>query len=64
MRSGGRCHCSPAAPTPAFKLRRMADDPLAMYLQDIYTLTANLAGLPAISIPCGFSGKGCRSDCI
>lgn len=49
---------SPAAPTPAFTLGELTDDPLAMYLQDIYTLTANLAGLPAISIPCGFSGGG------
>lgn len=49
---------SPAAPTPAFRLHEHADDPLAMYLQDIYTLTANLAGLPAMSIPCGFSSDG------
>ncbi|MBL8850388.1 MAG: Asp-tRNA(Asn)/Glu-tRNA(Gln) amidotransferase subunit GatA, partial [Planctomycetaceae bacterium] len=49
---------SPVAPTPAFTIGAMADDPLAMYLQDIYTLTANLAGLPAISIPCGFSTAG------
>jgi aspartyl-tRNA(Asn)/glutamyl-tRNA(Gln) amidotransferase subunit A len=49
---------SPVAPTPAFKIGEHAGDPLAMYLQDIYTLTANLAGLPAISIPCGFSNGG------
>ena len=49
---------SPTAPTPAFKLGALADDPLAMYLQDIYTLTANLSGLPAISVPCGFSADG------
>ena len=36
----------------------MADDPLAMYLSDIYSVTANLAGLPAISVPCGKSSNG------
>lgn len=49
---------SPVAPTPAFRIGELSDDPLAMYLQDIYTLTANLAGLPAISVPCGFSQGG------
>mgnify|MGYP002623103678 FL=1 len=49
---------SPTAPTPAFKLGALADNPLEMYLQDIYTLPANLAGLPAISVPCGFSSGG------
>lgn len=44
---------APTAPTPAFKLGEKVDDPLAMYLADIYTVTANLAGIPGISIPCG-----------
>jgi aspartyl-tRNA(Asn)/glutamyl-tRNA(Gln) amidotransferase subunit A len=44
----------PTAPGPAFKLGDKADDPIAMYLNDIYTIGANLAGLPAISVPCGF----------
>ncbi len=46
------------APTPAFKIGELASDPLAMYLQDIYTLSANLAGIPGISIPCGKSQSG------
>jgi aspartyl-tRNA(Asn)/glutamyl-tRNA(Gln) amidotransferase subunit A len=49
---------SPVSPVPAFKLGELLDDPLAMYLNDIYTITANLAGIPAISLPCGFSGSG------
>ena len=44
---------APTCPTPAFKLGEKVDDPLAMYLADIYTVTANLAGIPGISIPCG-----------
>ncbi len=46
---------SPVAPTPAVKLGEMVDDPLTMYLSDIFTLSANLAGIPGISVPGGFS---------
>jgi len=49
---------SPVAPTPAFKIGEKADDPLTMYLSDIFTLSANLAGIPGMSIPCGFSSQG------
>lgn len=49
---------SPVAPTPAFKIGEKSDDPLTMYLSDIFTLCANLAGIPGISIPCGFSSGG------
>ncbi len=49
---------SPVTPTPAFKLGEMIQDPLAMYLNDIYTLSANLSGIPAISLPCGFHSQG------
>jgi aspartyl-tRNA(Asn)/glutamyl-tRNA(Gln) amidotransferase subunit A len=49
---------SPVTPTPAWKIGEHADDPLAMYLSDILTLSANLAGIPGISVPCGFSGDG------
>lgn len=45
----------PVAPTAAFRLGEKLDDPLAMYLSDIYTISANLAGIPGISIPCGFT---------
>jgi aspartyl-tRNA(Asn)/glutamyl-tRNA(Gln) amidotransferase subunit A len=44
----------PTSPTPAFALGDKTDDPITMYLNDIYTIGANLAGLPAISVPCGF----------
>jgi len=44
----------PTTPTPAFKLGEKTDDPITMYLNDIYTIGANLAGLPGISVPCGF----------
>jgi len=45
----------PVTPTPAFKIGEKIDDPLAMYLFDLYTVSTNLAGIPALSIPCGFS---------
>lgn len=48
----------PTAPTPAFDFGEKAADPVAMYLSDIYTIAVNLAGLPGMSIPCGFSGNG------
>jgi len=46
---------TPTSPTPAFRIGEKTSDPLGMYLSDIYTIPANLAGLPAMSIPCGFS---------
>jgi aspartyl-tRNA(Asn)/glutamyl-tRNA(Gln) amidotransferase subunit A len=46
----------PTSPTPAFAIGAKVDDPITMYLNDIYTIGANLAGLPAMSIPCGFVG--------
>ncbi|RMH08606.1 MAG: Asp-tRNA(Asn)/Glu-tRNA(Gln) amidotransferase subunit GatA [Nitrospirae bacterium] len=49
---------TPVMPTPAFRLGEKLDDPLQMYLADIYTLSASLAGIPAIAIPCGFSRQG------
>ncbi len=49
---------APTAPTAAFKLGEKVDDPLAMYLADIYTVTANLAGIPSISVPCGDNREG------
>jgi aspartyl-tRNA(Asn)/glutamyl-tRNA(Gln) amidotransferase subunit A len=48
----------PVAPTPAFRLGEKLTDPLTMYLSDIFTIPVNLAGLPAISVPCGFSRAG------
>ncbi len=49
---------SPTAPTPAFKIGEKTDDPIAMYLNDVFTIPAPLAGVPAISVPCGFSLTG------
>lgn len=49
---------TPTSPTTAFKLGEKVNDPLSMYLSDIYTTSVNLAGIPAISIPCGFSREG------
>ncbi len=52
-------HCdfivTPTSPTPAFKIGEKRDDTLSMYLSDIFTISANLAGVPAISLPCGFT---------
>jgi len=54
-----RCEAiiTPTAPTPAFAIGEKVDDPLAMYLNDIYTVTANLAGVPGLSVPCGISSS-------
>ena len=49
---------TPVAPTPAFRLGEKTDDPVAMYLADIYTVTASLAGICGISVPCGASKEG------
>jgi aspartyl-tRNA(Asn)/glutamyl-tRNA(Gln) amidotransferase subunit A len=49
---------TPTAPTPAFKIGEKSDDPLSMYLADIYTVTADLAGVPGISVPCGKTQSG------
>jgi aspartyl-tRNA(Asn)/glutamyl-tRNA(Gln) amidotransferase subunit A len=54
-----KCDCimMPVSPTTAFKIGEKVDDPLKMYLSDIYTIAVNLAGIPGISIPCGFDNK-------
>jgi aspartyl-tRNA(Asn)/glutamyl-tRNA(Gln) amidotransferase subunit A len=49
---------TPTAPTPAFKIGEKSDDPLSMYLSDIYTISVNLAGLPGVSLPCGLTESG------
>lgn len=49
---------TPTAPTTAFKLGEKADDPLELYLNDVFTVSANLAGIPGISVPCGFDKAG------
>jgi len=49
---------SPVSPTPPWKIGEKVSDPLAMYLSDVYTVTANLAGVPGISVPAGFSVDG------
>ena len=51
------CIITPTSPTPAFKLGEKLNDPLSMYLSDIFTIPANLAGIPGISIPCGFTSS-------
>lgn len=48
----------PVSPTPPFKIGERSEDPLEMYLSDILTVSANLAGIPGISVPCGFTGSG------
>lgn len=48
----------PTAPTPAFRIGDQIDDPLTMYLNDIFSIPVNLAGVPGISVPCGFNGEG------
>lgn len=48
----------PTTPTPAFRIGEKVDDPIAMYLSDIFTTPANIAGLPAVSIPAGLNGEG------
>ncbi|MBI5237899.1 MAG: Asp-tRNA(Asn)/Glu-tRNA(Gln) amidotransferase subunit GatA [Deltaproteobacteria bacterium] len=52
------CIVTPTSPTPAFKINERVEDPLTMYLSDIFTISCNLAGLPGISIPCGFTRHG------
>lgn len=52
------CIITPTSPTVAFKIGERMDDPLSMYLSDIYTISVNLAGLPAISVPCGLNSAG------
>jgi len=49
---------TPTAPTPAFRLGEKTDDPLTMYLSDIFTIPCNLAGIPGLSVPCGMSASG------
>jgi aspartyl-tRNA(Asn)/glutamyl-tRNA(Gln) amidotransferase subunit A len=49
---------TPTSPTPAFRLGEKTDDPLSMYLNDIYTCMANLAGVPGVSVPCGLTPSG------
>ena len=48
----------PTSPTTAFKIGEKADDPLQMYLSDVFTLNQNLAGICGVSVPCGFDGQG------
>jgi aspartyl-tRNA(Asn)/glutamyl-tRNA(Gln) amidotransferase subunit A len=59
-RAFSRCDVllTPTAPTPAFRLGEKLADPLAMYMQDIFTLPPSLAGIPAVSVPCGSSPEG------
>jgi aspartyl-tRNA(Asn)/glutamyl-tRNA(Gln) amidotransferase subunit A len=49
---------APVSPSPAFKIGEKVDDPLEMYLSDIYTITGDLAGIPCMSVPCGKTGAG------
>ena len=59
-RAFARCDCilTPTTPTPAFKIGEKTDDPMQMYLSDIFTISTNLAGIPGISVPCGFTANG------
>jgi aspartyl-tRNA(Asn)/glutamyl-tRNA(Gln) amidotransferase subunit A len=52
------CLLTPVSPTTAFKIGEKMADPLTMYLSDIYTISTNLAGIPGVSIPCGFDSRG------
>jgi aspartyl-tRNA(Asn)/glutamyl-tRNA(Gln) amidotransferase subunit A len=52
------CIMGPTSPTPAFRIGERTADPLAMYLSDVYTVSANLAAIAGISVPCGFTGAG------
>ncbi len=52
------CILAPTAPSAAFAIGENSDDPIAMYLNDVFTVPANLAGLPAISVPAGLSAEG------
>jgi aspartyl-tRNA(Asn)/glutamyl-tRNA(Gln) amidotransferase subunit A len=49
---------APVSPFPAFRIGEKVDDPVAMYLSDIYTITGSLAGIPCMSVPCGTTGDG------
>jgi aspartyl-tRNA(Asn)/glutamyl-tRNA(Gln) amidotransferase subunit A len=49
---------TPTTPTPAFRIGEKTEDPIQMYLSDIFTISANLAGIPGISVPCGFTAEG------
>jgi len=53
----------PTSPTTAFKIGEKVDDPLQMYLSDVFTLNQNLAGICGLALPCGFDKQGLRSAC-
>jgi aspartyl-tRNA(Asn)/glutamyl-tRNA(Gln) amidotransferase subunit A len=55
---------APVSPVVAFRLGEKVDDPLAMYLADVYTLPASLAGVPAMSVPCGFAPPAGGGDAL
>jgi aspartyl-tRNA(Asn)/glutamyl-tRNA(Gln) amidotransferase subunit A len=59
-RAFSQCDCilTPTTPTAAFRIGEKTDDPLKMYLSDVFTIPANLAGIPAMSMPCGLTGEG------
>jgi aspartyl-tRNA(Asn)/glutamyl-tRNA(Gln) amidotransferase subunit A len=58
FKSGCDCILTPTSPTAAFKVGERSSDPLSMYLSDIFTISVNLAGVPALSMPCGFTKGG------